>query len=392
MNEAKASQSNSKWYLSAGILIAGLVVCCSFSYIFREMGYRWVHIFIISALLSATLTPLFEHVGRVFGILDIPDSRKDHAEVTPLLGGVAIAIAVTSALLINEVFTSELKAILVASGILLLTGLADDVREVPAALKLSVQLACTALVIRHGIVLHLIPSDLGTFSDGINLLLTAFWVIGITNAMNFIDGMDGLASGVGAIIAFFLGVVAFQTSLPIQGWIAAAVMGGCLGFLPYNFRMKGRARIFLGDAGSTFLGFMLACLAVYGEWAPHNPFIALISPMLIFWVLIFDMVHITVDRIITGKVTSFREWIEYVGRDHLHHRLAEVLGGPKRSVMFIYLLSFCLGTSAVILRHADTLDAFLLLLQACVIVSIITVLERRGRSLRISPCPPSYSK
>lgn len=382
MNETLHAPSPSRPYLSVGILVAGLAICCGFSGVFRELGHRWLHVFVLSTFLSATLTPFFEHVGRTFGILDVPTHRKDHAQVTPLLGGVAIAIAVTAALLINDVFTSELKAMLVASGTLLLVGLADDVREVPAALKLTVQLVCTALVICHGIVLRLIPSDLGAFADGINILLTAFWVIGITNAMNFIDGMDGLASGVGAIIAFFLGVVAFQTSLPIQGWIAISVLGGCLGFLPYNFRLKGRARIFLGDAGSTFIGFMLACLAVYGEWAPHNPFIALISPTLIFWVLIFDMVHISVDRIVTGKVTSFREWIEYVGRDHLHHRLSEVLGGSKRSVIFICLLSLCLGTSAVILRRAETLDAFLLLIQACVIVSLVTVLERRGRALR----------
>jgi UDP-GlcNAc:undecaprenyl-phosphate GlcNAc-1-phosphate transferase len=197
--------------------------------------------------------------------------------------------------------------------------------------------------------------------------------------MNFFDGMDGLAAGLGALISFFLGVVAFQTAQPFLGWIAVAMLGGCLGFLPFNFRLNKNAVIFLGDAGSVVIGFILACLAVYGDWAQGDPVVALVSPVLIFWILIFDMVHITIDRILTGKVKSFKQWIEYVGKDHLHHRLANVLGGRKQSVLFIYLLGLCLGTSAVVLRNARPADAVLLVIQACIMVVLITVLERRGR-------------
>jgi UDP-GlcNAc:undecaprenyl-phosphate GlcNAc-1-phosphate transferase len=207
------------------------------------------------------------------------------------------------------------------------------------------------------------------------------WIIGITNAMNFFDGMDGLAAGLGAIIAFLLGIVAFQTDQPFLGWIALAVLGSCLGFLPYNFRLRRSAFIFLGDAGSTVIGFVLACIAVYGDWAEGQPIVSLVSPVLIFWLLIFDMVHITCDRILTGKVRSFREWIEYVGKDHLHHRLADVLGSRRRAVFFIYLMSLCLGLSALILREAGPMDALLLVLQATLLVVLITVLERRGRTI-----------
>jgi UDP-GlcNAc:undecaprenyl-phosphate GlcNAc-1-phosphate transferase len=197
--------------------------------------------------------------------------------------------------------------------------------------------------------------------------------------MNFFDGMDGLAAGLGAVIGFFLGVIAFQTAQPFLGWISVAMVGGCLGFLPFNFRARGDALIFLGDAGSTVIGFVLACVAVYGEWTVGGPVLTLIPPILIFWILIFDMVHITIERIVTGKVLSFRQWIEYVGKDHLHHRLAQALGGKKKSVLFIYLMSICLGTSAVVLRHARPVDAVLLTGQACVLVVLITILERRGR-------------
>jgi UDP-GlcNAc:undecaprenyl-phosphate GlcNAc-1-phosphate transferase len=226
-----------------------------------------------------------------------------------------------------------------------------------------------------------IPTSFGIFAAMGNALLTVLWIIGITNAMNFFDGMDGLAAGLGALIAFFLGVVAFQTAQPFIGWIAVAMMGSCLGFLPFNFKARGNAAIFLGDAGSTVIGFILACVAVYGDWAESNTVVALISPLLIFWILIFDMVHITVDRILTGKVFNFHQWIEYVGQDHLHHRLAHVLGSNKRSVLFIYLLSLCLGISAVALRNARVVDAILLILQAAIMVVLITFLERRGRLL-----------
>jgi len=174
-------------------------------------------------------------------------------------------------------------------------------------------------------------------------------------------------------------MVAFQNNQAFVGWIAVAMMGSCLGFLPFNFKVKGNAAIFLGDAGSTVIGFILACLAVYGDWAEGDPVVALISPLLIFWVLVYDMVHITVERILSGKVLNFRQWIDYVGKDHLHHRLAHVLGGKKRSVIFIYVLSLCLGISAVALRNARAVDAVLLILQAAIMVVLITILERRGR-------------
>jgi UDP-GlcNAc:undecaprenyl-phosphate GlcNAc-1-phosphate transferase len=232
-----------------------------------------------------------------------------------------------------------------------------------------------------GIILKVLPVGLGWFSTIGNPLLTLIWVVGITNAMNFFDGMDGLAGGLGAIIAFFLGIVAFQTDQPFLGWVSVAMMGSCMGFVPYNFRFNGKALVFLGDAGSTVIGFVLACIAVYGNWSDNSPVVALASPLLIFWVLIFDMVHISVERIASGKVLSLRQWIEYVGQDHLHHRIARALGGKKRSVLFIYLMVICLGTSAVLLRNAGALDALILVFQALILVALVTILERRGRHL-----------
>jgi len=319
------------WYLFVPPLAMTCVLLMPhFREYFLSTGWRWVHVLLLSFGVSFSLNPIFSKVAFKLNMLDHPDQRKLHHQATPLLGGAAVFSGFLAALLINGIFTLELGAILISSVILFGIGVWDDYKEISAGIKLLAQLICGILVISCGIVLRVIPLEYGLFAYIGNVLLTLFWIVGITNAMNFFDGMDGLAAGLGALIAFFLGVVAFQTAQPFIGWVAVAMMGSCVGFLPYNFKIKGKATIFLGDAGSTVIGFILACVAVYGDWAEGNPVVALISPLLIFWLLIFDMVHITFDRILTGKVLSFRQWIDYVGKDHLHHRLANVLGGEKK--------------------------------------------------------------
>lgn len=383
-NEAEAGRHlnslDMNWFLYIALaILAGASFLPQIQGFFIKIGWRWVHILCSSFTLSFCMNPVFVLIAKKLNILDMPDQRKLHEEATPLLGGAAVFIGFSAALLTNGIFSKPVMAIMTASLILFVTGIVDDFKGVAAGLKLLVQIACTILVMSCGIVLRVLPVELGVSAAIGNMVLTVFWIIGITNAMNFFDGMDGLAAGLGAVISFFLGVVAFQTAQPFLGWIAVAMLGSCLGFLPFNFRIKRNAAIFLGDAGSVVIGFILACVAVYGDWAESDPVVALVSPVLIFWILIFDMVYITIDRILTGKVTSFRQWLEYVGKDHLHHRLANVLGGRKRSVLFIYLLGLCLGTSAVVLRHARPVDAFLLIIQACIMVVLISILERRGR-------------
>jgi UDP-GlcNAc:undecaprenyl-phosphate GlcNAc-1-phosphate transferase len=356
---------------------------------FTTRGLRWAYVFATAFTLSFCLTPLAAGLARRLGILDLPDARKLHPQATPLLGGAAIFVGFISALAANGILSAELIAILSGSMILFIVGVFDDWHEMPASLKLFIQVICTAMVMTAGIVLRVLPEDWGTWGRLGNLLLTVVWIIGITNALNFFDGMDGLAAGLGSIIAFLLAAVAFQTDQPILGWMALAVMGSCLGFLPYNFKRKEAAFIFLGDAGSTVVGFVLACIAVYGDWAEGRPLVALVSPVLIFWILIFDMAHITVDRIATGKVQSLREWIEFVGRDHLHHRLADALGSRRKSVLFIYLMALGLGISALMLRDAGTVAAVLLILQASIMVGLITILEHRGRRLTAVAVAPA---
>ncbi len=369
-------------YFYAGVLIVSAILFLPWTRDFFLMtGWRWLYILLISFVLSFCLTPVCGWIAVRNNILDRPNARKLHQDATPLLGGVAVFSAFLIAIIANGIFSTKLGVILIAAAVLCAVGVADDVREVPAGLKLLVQISAAAGVMSFGIILNVVPDSLGMLAGITNILLTLLWIVGITNAMNFFDGMDGLAIGLSGLIAFFLGVVAFQTAQPFLGWVSVALVGSCLGFLPFNFRYKKSAVIFLGDAGSTVLGFILACVAVYGKWSENDPVVAIVSPVLIFWILIFDMVHITVDRIIRGKVVTFRDWIDYVGKDHLHHRIGFVLGDKQKSVLFLYFLSFCLGTSAIVLRNATPLDALLLIFQAVIMMLLITVLERRGRSL-----------
>lgn len=364
-------------YLALLLLFLGLFLIPVRGW-FTEHGGRWLYVLLFSASLSALLVLPVRAVAWHFGILDVPDPRKLHGRATPLLGGVALFAAFCLSLLANSIFSRDLLGILLGSALLVGVGVVDDVRPVPAGLKLVAQLTAAALVVASGVSLDLLPPALGGWTWGGNALLTLLWIIGITSAMNFFDGMDGLAAGLGAVTAFFLGVLAHQNYQPVLGWLAAATMGSCLGFLPYNFRPRRPASIFLGDSGATFLGFVLAALAVKGDWAENNPVVALTAPLLVFGIFIYDMVYITVDRIWSGKVRSFKGWIEYVGRDHLHHRLEALFGGRAQSVLFIYGMSVCLGLTATVLRHADTRDALLLIAQGVIILLIVTILEREG--------------
>ena len=368
--------SNGLWWLSGAILVLLLLPTIRFQ--FLEAGFRWLYILLFSFSLSYTLTPFVRSIAVKRSVLDRPNERKIHLVPTPLLGGLAVYLGTLGSIAANAIISEGMVTVLLAGTLIMVVGLIDDVRGLSAGVRLCAQLLAMTMVILSGKVLTLFPA--GWMGSSLNVVITVLWIIGITNALNFFDGMDGLATGITAIIAFFLGAVAFQTHQPLLGWFALAIVGSCLGFLPYNFRPSKPASIFLGDTGSSFLGFILACLAVKGNWAEGNPIVSLSNPILIFGVLIYDMVHITAARIITGKVASFRAWIQYVGKDHLHHRLATLLGTQKGSVFLIYLLSICLGLGAIMLRNARTVDALLLLVQATMMVIVLSILEQKGRS------------
>lgn len=368
----------SEIYWLSAVVVFLLFQLPALKHFFFDFVGRWVYIFLYSLSLSFSLTPLFMRIAFRLNILDHPAERKVHEKATPLLGGMAVYLAFTASLISNMIIDKQMAVILITGSVLVIVSLIDDWRGVAAKTKLIIQLIMCAVLMAYGIVLDFFPIHTW-WGQILNHILTVIWVVGIINAMNFLDGMDGLATGLGIVISGYLCIIAFQTSQPTLGWIAIAMLGSCLGFLPYNFRKKGPALIFLGDAGSIFIGYVLATLAVVGDWSERNPIVSFAAPVLIFWVLIYDMIFITIERITTGKVKSVKEWIDYVGKDHLHHRIYMLLGDKRRAVLLILLLSLTLGVTAITLRHARTIDSILLILQAAFITVIFSILDHFGR-------------
>lgn len=327
---------------------------------------------IVPLILTLLLSPLARWLGTKWGVMDVPAQRRVHSVSTPKTGGWAIFISfIISAILLTKPHGAIL-GMLIAAGFIFVVEIWDDTRELPAVIKLLSQITAACILISFGVSAIIFSKTLlGNF---FNYTLTILWLVGITNAVNFIDGMDGLATGLSIIFALFFSVVFLQ-----MGWshivpFCLLIIGVCLGFLPYNFRGKKGASIFLGDTGSNFLGFVLASLAVLAEWSETMLLPSLAAPILIFAVVIYDMAYINLRRIIMREVKGFRELIEYTGKDHLHHRLHYLLGSKTKTVLIIYLLAIALGMNALLIKMAP--DYFwVLLLQAVVILSFATILE-----------------
>ncbi|MBT3343667.1 MAG: undecaprenyl/decaprenyl-phosphate alpha-N-acetylglucosaminyl 1-phosphate transferase [Gemmatimonadetes bacterium] len=334
----------------------------------NQSGLRWAYLLLLSFGLAYVLTPLVYAAAHRFGAIDLPAGRKAHGVPTALLGGVAVYGAFAITVLRNFAFSDELKGIALASSLILVVGVLDDLRELSARVKLLAQLLAVAILIHYGVVISILPPTPWGMAG--EWALTAFWVIGITNAINFLDGMDGLAAGACGINALFFSLVALQNDQFYMMFLAMPILGACLGFLVYNFRPGRRAWIFLGDGGSTFLGFTLSAVAVMGDWGHHHV-VGLIVPVLILGVPIFDMTFTTIMRIWGGQVRSPRQWLEYTGRDHIHHRLEDLRIGRVGSVLVVYIVTTWLGLSALALGGATGLNAILQVAQSVVVFLLL---------------------
>jgi len=338
--------------------------------------YRWFFLLLFSFLLTFILTKAVRRVALKLKILDYPDERKIHRGPMPLLGGLAIYISYATTIFLNFSFSIELKGVIIGGTIILLVGLIDDIKKLPATWKLVSQVLAASTLMMFGVKLDFLPYT--WWGNAGEIILTIIWVVGITNAVNFFDGMDGLAAGLAAICSLSFFVVAQITHQPYLGFLTIALAGSCLAFLKFNFKP---AIIFLGDSGSTFLGFTLAAIAVMGGWAEHNPKVALSLPLLILSIFIFDMVYITIARILSRRVRSFKDWIEYTGRDHFHHRLVSLGFNEIETVLLIYLIAACLAIGGISLRATENIRIYLEFLQAFFMLIIIVILMLAGHKI-----------
>ena len=334
----------------------------------------YLYVGLIAFAISTCLMPVAIVLLRRFDVMDRVTNGKIHRRSTPRGGGIVIFIAFAIAVMLPDYRDNPMKGVLVGSFICLFVGMLDDIKGgVPAVLKFAALLTATLVMSYFGVRLNLF----GNYA--LDLAVTMLWIVGVTSAFNGIDNMDGLASGVAVIVStMYLAIallsfyaVGTETSLSWFGLLAAGLIGSNLGFLIYNFKP---ARVFMGDSGSFFLGFTLSALGVMGEWS-ESRIIASTIPILILGVPVFDFAYILLVRIFKGETRTLRDVIEHCAPDHLSHRLVWIGFSQRNAVLFIYMISFVLGISGVLLRNSTSAsDSVLGLLQAASVLCIVVIL------------------
>jgi UDP-GlcNAc:undecaprenyl-phosphate/decaprenyl-phosphate GlcNAc-1-phosphate transferase len=329
----------------------------------------------VALTFSVLGTPLARRVALRVGIISVPRSRDVHIAPVPLLGGAAIYVAFVIALLFSgdRAYVRELISILLGATLISLFGLIDDRWGMPAYLKMFGQLIAGIILLIGGIQVQLFmpgPVDTPLFAtmypqDLLNWTVTLFWIVGITNAINFLDNMDGLSGGVAAIAAaFFLLLAAMNDPRQVLvGAMAAALLGACVGFLRYNLNP---ATIFMGDTGSLFIGFILAALAIKLRFLSNAPVVTWMVPVFVLALPIFDTTLVFISRL-RRRVNPFTT----AGKDHLSHRLVALGLSKREAVLTCYLLAGATGMIGTYLTQATVGEAY-------VVAGLVTVVAACG--------------
>lgn len=324
------------------------------------------------------------------GAVDKPkDARRMHKKPTPRIGGLAmvfgfvvpiITILVFSKICADSQFWShyflasrQTVGMFIALAVIVVMGFIDDCKDLPAKLKFVVQIAAALIVIFIGDTKIDVFTNPNFLSDNpywvlpqwLSIMLTVVWIVFITNAVNFIDGLDGLAAGVSAIMSVSLVFISIRVGEYPIAILGIALMGSCFGFLPFNFNP---AKIFMGDTGSTFLGFMLATLSIQGVFKSYAV-ISFAVPLLILGLPLFDALFAMIRRVMRGESPMKAD------RGHLHHRLVDMGFSQKQTVFILYAISGVLGITAVLLAESGMLRAMLGII-AVVILFLIAGLLR----------------
>ena len=330
--------------------------------------------YVVLALLAALMvsflmTPVVKTFAYKIGAVDVPkDSRRMHKIPIPRLGGLAIFIGfmVSILLLVDIRGNAQLQSILLGAVIIVVLGVVDDIMALPAMLKFVVQIIAALIPALNGVVIQAF-SNPNVFSDNpywvlgmLSVPFTVLWIVAITNSVNLIDGLDGLANGVSAISATTMLVIALLASEAQVAIVMAALVGACVGFMPYNLNP---AKMFMGDTGATFLGYILATMSIQGLFK----FYAVISfavPFLILGLPIFDTSFAFIRRIAHGQSPM------HADRGHIHHRLIDMGLNQKQAVATLYVISAILGLSAVVLTTGGEQKAMLFFAALCIVAFV----------------------
>lgn len=330
-----------------------------------------------SFLISLLATPIIIKVAHHVGAIDVPtDERRVHKSPIPRLGGLAIFISVMISLLIFiDLPTTKLLGIVIGSLIIVLMGFIDDIQPIKAKYKLMVQILAAFVLIFSGIRITGISSffnlEQTIYLDGaLGLIISVLWIVGITNTLNLIDGLDGLAGGVASISALTLAYVAFVNGRIEITVITLIIAGASIGFLPYNFNP---ARIFMGDTGALFLGFILAAISIEGTLKSAAA-IAFFAPVLALGIPIFDTFFSIVRRLAKGQHPFEAD------KGHLHHRILEMGFGQKRTVLTLYLINTLLGVGGILLLKKHYFQMSIAIIVAAILIAIPIRLSLLKRS------------
>ncbi|HTY13049.1 MAG TPA: MraY family glycosyltransferase [Candidatus Omnitrophota bacterium] len=310
----------------------------------------YIPAFLIALAVTVLLTPLVQKLAVRIGAVDHPNERKVHKTIIPRMGGLAIyagfmlalAFSVIAAKMMGRGLDGKhLLAIGLGGTLILILGILDDIYSLSPMVKLAWQTAVALVVVYLGVSINFISSPVNNIMElgWVGIVLTVLWLVGMTNAINLIDGLDGLAAGVTAISAGTLFIVALRTHQIAAAVVMLALCGSALGFLRYNFFP---AKIFLGDSGSYFLGFVLASASIIGVFKT-TLVVALIIPVMILGVPIFDTVFAI------GRRLGARRSLFSADNRHIHHMLLRAGFSQREAVMAIYIACFLLSIGAMLL-------------------------------------------
>lgn len=326
----------------------------------------YIAAFACAFAITLVTTPFAKWLSVKCDAIDYPKDRGVHKKPMPRMGGVAIVLGFTITVLMVNYFDKSMDGRQFAGflvGALLIAGLGvvDDMKNLPAKLKFCVQILAALIVIFSGTRIQVVLWPVTAYLQKFSIPITLVWIVGVTNAVNLIDGLDGLAAGVTSIAAMSLMVLCIMTGSTTAVGLTAALAGACLGFLPRNFNP---AEIFMGDTGSTFLGFVLAVTSILGVFKGYA-LLALIVSVLCVGLPVFDTICAMLRRMAKNQP------IMQADRGHLHHKLIDHGFSQRQAVLIMYTISLLLGLLAIFISFKDSGTIVVMALTVIVLCFII---------------------
>ena len=350
-----------------------------------QLNALWLRILLtigVGFAISFAATPIVKSFAQKVGAIDVPrDARRVHDHPIPRMGGMAIFLGFLISVLLFVDISRPVRGILLGAVLIVACGAIDDVVSLNAWIKLAVQVAAAIVVVAHGVVIEVFRNP-NIFSENEALILgalavpvTILWIVGITNSVNLIDGLDGLAVGVSTIASTTMFIVALLVSEGNVAVILAALMGACLGFMPYNLNP---AKIFMGDAGALLLGYVLSTVSVVGMFKFYA-IVTFVVPILALALPLFDTLCAIIRRLLRGQSPMHPD------RGHLHHRLIDMGLSQKQAVAVLYSISAVLGLCAVVLATTGVVRICMVVVAALAAVAVGIFIKRTFKGHKYHP-------